>query len=96
MESWISSELWGLNPFEFRAGIQSHLAKWTAAVADVLIPLNSGQVFSHNLQVILNYFLVLIPLNSGQVFSRRCIEPSMEDAVLIPLNSGQVFSPRHH
>ena len=39
-----SEQLTRLNPFEFRAGIQSNIPQ-QAPVPDVLIPLNSGQVF---------------------------------------------------
>ena len=59
-----------LNPFEFRAGIY-----WAGFNAfprgyTVLIPLNSGLVFTANTDTITNTdTIVLIPLNSGLVFT---------------------------
>ncbi len=63
--------------------------EWVKA-HEVLIPLNSGQVFCL-LRPAIAHTDVLIPLNSGQVFCPTKLAQAVGGSVLIPLNSGQVF-----
>ena len=57
-----------LNPFEFRAGIYFGVLK-ESMMRFVLIPLNSGLVFTSQNNLEVAAALVLIPLNSGLVFT---------------------------
>ena len=59
----------GLNPFEFRAGLELQSGVGLAALR-VLIPLNSGLAWSRQAQCIARSAGVLIPLNSGLAWSR--------------------------
>ncbi len=59
-----------LNPFEFRAGIYCGQCTRPGGQPGVLIPLNSGLVFT--VMVLIRaqgLIIVLIPLNSGLVFT---------------------------
>ena len=59
----------------------------------VLIPLNSGLVFTSQNNLEVAAALVLIPLNSGLVFTLKIDYAHVAQAwVLIPLNSGLVFT----
>ncbi len=61
----------GLNPFEFRAGIYFGDKGSIARTLTVLIPLNSGLVFTFRVHRARCWGAVLIPLNSGLVFTCR-------------------------
>ena len=58
---------WGLNPFEFRAVTLSDQLEYLKGFADVLIPLNSGQLLCLFADGSQDAIKVLIPLNSGQL-----------------------------
>ena len=63
----------GLNPFEFRASIQS-ITTWTKAAELSLNPFEfRASIQSLNQNAFVNMLLVLIPLNSGHLFSPACI-----------------------
>ncbi len=82
----------GLNPFEFRAGIYFLMQLYLAPPHAVLIPLNSGLVFTSIAERNRLDKLVLIPLNSGLVFTFVGCHDIAFSEVLIPLNSGLVFT----
>ena len=63
-----------LNPFEFRAGIYFPKGSTLNQVAEVLIPLNSGLVFTFFQTTHLVPPSVLIPLNSGLVFTYQRLQ----------------------
>ena len=58
-----------LNPFEFRAGIYLFILPRAYSYRAVLIPLNSGLVFTWRCGNTSFILPVLIPLNSGLVFT---------------------------
>ena len=58
-----------LNPFEFRAGIYLMESEMIEQICIVLIPLNSGLVFTSGREPGPPTPAVLIPLNSGLVFT---------------------------
>ena len=80
-----------LNPFEFRAGIYCG-RRGGCHCTCVLIPLNSGLVFTDDPKFGWKLAVVLIPLNSGLVFTDSERQSRGVLQVLIPLNSGLVFT----
>ncbi len=59
----------GLNPFEFRAGLERRLPVDRVGALPVLIPLNSGLAWSAEISLTSVHEEVLIPLNSGLAWS---------------------------
>ena len=81
-----------LNPFEFRAGIYLALS-WLAQTSRVLIPLNSGLVFTFNpgIETVKLFGLNPFEFRAGIYFAKQSSLAS-QARVLIPLNSGLVFT----
>ena len=86
------TEMFGLNPFEFRAGLE-HTAIINTARSVVLIPLNSGLAWSA-VGWEADDGLRLNPFEFRAGLEHPAIAQEMNEKVLIPLNSGLAWSER--